>query len=82
MDGSLERCVKSLEENENDVREEARRALLDICHNLLRSPNDDKSRELRLDNDVVVEKLLPAIGALECLFNIGYVEVFDLIGIF
>ncbi|XP_012235870.2 peptide-N(4)-(N-acetyl-beta-glucosaminyl)asparagine amidase [Linepithema humile] len=74
MDGSLERCVESLEENENDVRDEARRALLNICHNLLRSPNDDKSRELRLDNDIVVEKLLPAIGALECLFHIGYIE--------
>lgn len=78
MDESLEVCVKSLEENENDVRDEARRALLNICHNLLRSPNDDKFRELRLDDDVVIEKLLPAIGALECLFHIGYVEVFGL----
>lgn len=71
---SLEHCVKSLEENENDVREEARKALLDICHNVLRSPNDDKSREVRLDDEVVVEKLLPAIGAMECLFDVGYVE--------
>lgn len=77
---SLERCVKSLEENENDVREEARKALLNICRNVLRSPNNDESREVRLDDEVVVEKLLPAVGAMECLFDVGYVEVciFDL----
>ncbi|CAL1681720.1 unnamed protein product [Lasius platythorax] len=71
---SLERCVKSLEENENDVREEARKALLNICRNVLRSPNNDESREVRLDDEVVVEKLLPAVGAMECLFDVGYVE--------
>ncbi|XP_029155333.1 peptide-N(4)-(N-acetyl-beta-glucosaminyl)asparagine amidase [Nylanderia fulva] len=71
---SLERCVKSLEENENDVREEARKALLNICQNVLKSPNDDKSREVRLDDEMVVEKLLPAVGAMECLFDVGYVE--------
>jgi len=75
MDESLERCVKSLEENTEDVRDEARRALLSICRNVLRSPNNYRSRELRLDDEVVVEKLLPAIGALECLFDVGYVEV-------
>ncbi|KAL6429024.1 hypothetical protein ACFW04_008076 [Cataglyphis niger] len=71
---SLERCVKSLEENENNVRDEAQKALLNICHNVLRSPNDDKAREVRLDDEVMVEKLLPAIGAMECLFDVGYVE--------
>lgn len=76
MDESLKRCIKSLEdENENSVRDGARKALLDICKNVLRSPNDDKSRELRLDDHVVVEKLLPAVGAMECLFDIGYIEV-------
>ncbi|KYN08531.1 Peptide-N(4)-(N-acetyl-beta-glucosaminyl)asparagine amidase [Cyphomyrmex costatus] len=74
MDESLERCVKSLEENTEDVRDEARRALLSICRNVLRSPDNYRSRELRLDDEVVVEKLLPAIGALECLFDVGYVE--------
>ncbi|EZA49839.1 Peptide-N(4)-(N-acetyl-beta-glucosaminyl)asparagine amidase [Ooceraea biroi] len=71
---SLERCVRSLDENEADVRNEARRALLSICRSVLGSPSDDKSRELRLDNEVVTEKLLPAIGAMECLFDVGYVE--------
>ncbi|XP_011695997.1 PREDICTED: peptide-N(4)-(N-acetyl-beta-glucosaminyl)asparagine amidase [Wasmannia auropunctata] len=74
MDESLERCVKSLEENTEDVRDEARRALLTICRNVLRSPSNYRSRELRLDDEVVVEKLLPAVGALECLFDVGYVE--------
>ncbi|XP_012527139.1 peptide-N(4)-(N-acetyl-beta-glucosaminyl)asparagine amidase [Monomorium pharaonis] len=74
MDESLEHCVKSLEENDEDVRDEARRALLSICRNVLRSPSNYRSRELRLDDEVVVEKLLPAIGAMECLFDVGYVE--------
>ncbi|KAL6255088.1 hypothetical protein P5V15_013421 [Pogonomyrmex californicus] len=74
MDESLERCVKSLDQNEEDVRDEARRALLGICRNVLRSPDNYRSRELRLDDEVVVEKLLPAIGAMECLFDVGYVE--------
>ncbi|XP_077265699.1 N-glycanase Pngl [Temnothorax americanus] len=74
MDENLERCVKSLEENAEDVRDEARRALLSICRNVLRSPSNYRSRELRLDDEVVVEKLLPAIGAMECLFDVGYVE--------
>lgn len=75
MDESLERCVKSLEENAEDVRDEAQRALLSICQNVLRSPSNYRSRELRLDDEVVIEKLLPAIGAMECLFDVGYVEV-------
>lgn len=75
MDNSLEHCVKLLEENDRDVRDEARRALLNICRNILRSPSDDKYREVRLDAEVVIEKLLPAVGAMECLFEIGYVEV-------
>ncbi|XP_011879915.1 PREDICTED: peptide-N(4)-(N-acetyl-beta-glucosaminyl)asparagine amidase [Vollenhovia emeryi] len=74
MDESLECCVMSLEENAEDVRDEARRALLSICRNVLRSPDSCRSRELRLDDEVVVEKLLPAVGAMECLFDIGYVE--------
>lgn len=75
MDESLERCVKSLEENAEDVRDEAQRALLSICQNVLRSPSNHRSRELRLDDEVVIEKLLPAVGAMECLFDVGYVEV-------
>lgn len=71
---SLERCVGSLEENENDVRDEARKALLNICRDVLRSPSNDKAREVRLDDQMVLEKLLPAIGAMECLFDVGYVE--------
>ncbi|EFN73808.1 Peptide-N(4)-(N-acetyl-beta-glucosaminyl)asparagine amidase [Camponotus floridanus] len=71
---SLERCVKSLEENDNNVRDEARKALLNICCNVLGSPNNNKAREVHLDDEVVIEKLLPAIGAMECLFDVGYVE--------
>jgi peptide-N4-(N-acetyl-beta-glucosaminyl)asparagine amidase len=75
MDEDLKRCVKSLDENKADVRYKAQQALLDICYNVLKSPHDDKSRELRLDNEIVIEKLLPAVGAMECLFDIGYIEV-------
>lgn len=75
MEENLKYWLECLEENEDNVCNEAQTALLDICRKLLKSPDNDKSREVRLDNEVVIEKILPAIGAMECLFEIGYVEV-------
>lgn len=71
---NLRQCVKTLEENSKEVRDEARKVLLNICHNILIFPDDEKYREVRLNGDAI-EKLLPAVGAMECLFGIGYVEV-------
>lgn len=80
---NLKYHVKSLmEENKDDVRDYAREALLNICEAVIRSPYDRTTRELQLNGEVVVKKLLPAIGAMECLFDIGFIEVCILMAIF
>lgn len=75
MDENLKYWLECLEENEHDVCSEAQIALLNICQNLLKSPDNEKSREVRLDSEVTIQKILPAIGAVECLIEVGYVEV-------
>lgn len=75
MDENLKYWVECLEENEQDVCNEAQIALLNICHNLLISPDNEKFREVRFDSEITIQKILPAIGAMECLVEVGYVEV-------
>ncbi|XP_043250570.1 peptide-N(4)-(N-acetyl-beta-glucosaminyl)asparagine amidase [Colletes gigas] len=76
MDRDLQRCLDLLKENDDRVRDDAESALLTVCQNILSHPNDKQYREVHLDNPVI-EKLLPAAGAMECLFDIGFVEVSD-----
>ncbi|XP_053985786.1 peptide-N(4)-(N-acetyl-beta-glucosaminyl)asparagine amidase [Hylaeus volcanicus] len=76
MDKDLQRCLDLLKENEDHVRVDAESALLTVCQNILSHPNDKQYREVYLDNPVV-EKLLPAAGAMECMFDIGFVEGAD-----
>ena len=75
MDKDLLRSVDLLKENEEEVRNDAEHALLTVCQNILSHPNDKQYREVRLDNPMVTTKLLPALGGIECLFDIGFVEV-------
>jgi len=68
-------AVDSLEENPKEVLETALRLLLTVADNILNNPRDIKFRRLKLANKNVSEKLLPAIGAIECLFEMGFDEV-------
>jgi peptide-N4-(N-acetyl-beta-glucosaminyl)asparagine amidase len=68
-------AVDNLEENTKDVFETAVRLLITVADNILNNPNDIKFRRLKLENKNVSEKLLPAIGAIECLFEMGFDEV-------
>ncbi|KOC65312.1 Peptide-N(4)-(N-acetyl-beta-glucosaminyl)asparagine amidase [Habropoda laboriosa] len=74
MDKDLQRSLDLLKENEEQVRNDAESALLTICQNILSHPNDKQYRKVRLDDPMVITKLLPALGAIECLFDIGFVE--------
>jgi peptide-N4-(N-acetyl-beta-glucosaminyl)asparagine amidase len=69
-------AVDSLEENTKEVFETAVRLLVTVADNILNNPNDIKFRRLKLANKNVSEKLLPAIGAIECLFEMGFDEVY------
>lgn len=75
MDENLQRCLSLLKENEEEVQKSAGNALLTICDNILSYPNDKQYREVHLNDSIIVEKLLPTAGAMECLFDIGFVEV-------
>lgn len=68
-------AVDNLEENSKEVFETAVRLLTTVADNILKNPNDIKFRRLKLANKNVSEKLLPAIGAIECLFEMGFDEV-------
>ncbi|KAL5004691.1 hypothetical protein ScPMuIL_018147 [Solemya velum] len=48
--------------------------LLKLANNILNSPTNPKYRKLRLANETVQNKLLPVSGAMECLFDMGFVE--------
>lgn len=75
MEKDLLRSLDLLKENDEQVRNDAENVLLTVCQNILSHPNDKKFREVRLDHPLVTAKLLPALGAIECLFDIGFVEV-------
>lgn len=66
---------KSLEENDRYVCLEVSEILLKVLDNILKAPQNPKYRKLRLQNEIVSKKLLPAIGAMECLFAFGFEEV-------
>ena len=49
--------------------------LIKFANNVINNPTDQKYRKIRLGNPVVESKLLPVSGALECLFEMGFEEV-------
>lgn len=73
MDRDVQQCLDLLNENKDRERDDAESALLNVCQNILSHPNDKQYREVYLD-DPIVQKLLCAAGAMECLFNIGFIE--------
>ena len=75
MTENLEHCVKLLQDNEEKVRIEAQQMLLKICNNIMKYPQEQRYRKLYLSNAVVSSKLLPAAGAIVCLFEAGFIEV-------
>lgn len=68
----------ALEENANEVYLECTEVLIGIAKNVLNQPYNTKFRSISLGSSVVANKLLPANGAMECLFEMGFKEVFIL----
>jgi hypothetical protein len=68
-------CILALEENPEDVYLETTSVLLKVVDNVISNPSNPKYRSIKLGNPTVSSKLLPVVGAMECLFEMGFQEV-------
>ncbi|XP_036423576.1 peptide-N(4)-(N-acetyl-beta-glucosaminyl)asparagine amidase [Colossoma macropomum] len=66
--------VSALCENTNEVFLDVSKLLLTYADNILRNPNEEKYRSIRIGNPTFSTKLLPIKGAVECLFEMGFEE--------
>ncbi|XP_034561190.1 peptide-N(4)-(N-acetyl-beta-glucosaminyl)asparagine amidase [Notolabrus celidotus] len=67
-------AVTALCENSNEEFLDASKLLLTYADNILRNPNEEKYRSIRIGNPTFSTKLLPIKGAVECLFEMGFEE--------
>uniref|UniRef100_UPI0037E912B6 peptide-N(4)-(N-acetyl-beta- glucosaminyl)asparagine amidase n=1 Tax=Semicossyphus pulcher TaxID=241346 RepID=UPI0037E912B6 len=67
-------AVTTLCENSNEEFLDASKLLLTYADNILRYPNEEKYRSIRIGNPTFSTKLLPIKGAVECLFEMGFEE--------
>ncbi|XP_067664918.1 peptide-N(4)-(N-acetyl-beta-glucosaminyl)asparagine amidase-like [Haliotis asinina] len=63
-----------LTENSKEIFIETSELLIKFASNILKKPNEAKYRKIRLGNPIVQSKLLPISGALEVLFEMGFLE--------
>ncbi|XP_075968972.1 peptide-N(4)-(N-acetyl-beta-glucosaminyl)asparagine amidase [Anarhichas minor] len=71
---ALSPAVTTLGENPNEVFLDVAKLLLTYADNILRYPNEEKYRSIRIGNPTFFTKLLPIKGAVECLFEMGFEE--------
>ncbi|XP_040910202.1 peptide-N(4)-(N-acetyl-beta-glucosaminyl)asparagine amidase [Toxotes jaculatrix] len=71
---AMSRAVTTLCENSNEVFLDVAKLLLTYADNILRNPNEEKYRSIRIGNPTFSTKLLPIKGAVECLFEMGFEE--------
>ncbi|XP_058146745.1 peptide-N(4)-(N-acetyl-beta-glucosaminyl)asparagine amidase isoform X2 [Dasypus novemcinctus] len=67
-------AVAELCQNAPETFLEASKLLLTYADNILRNPNDEKYRSIRIGNTAFSTRLLPVRGAVECLFEMGFEE--------
>lgn len=72
---NYERQVLNLENATSGEYIESVTILLRILNNIIRDPQNDKYRTIRLENQIINEKLLSLNGVRELLEKIGFVEV-------
>ncbi|XP_012641715.2 peptide-N(4)-(N-acetyl-beta-glucosaminyl)asparagine amidase isoform X2 [Microcebus murinus] len=72
--GSASPAVAELCQNTPETFLEASKLLLTYADNILRNPNDEKYRSIRIGNTTFSTRLLPVRGAVECLFEMGFEE--------
>uniref|UniRef100_A0A8C5Q0I8 Peptide-N(4)-(N-acetyl-beta-glucosaminyl)asparagine amidase n=1 Tax=Leptobrachium leishanense TaxID=445787 RepID=A0A8C5Q0I8_9ANUR len=67
-------ALTELFQNNRDAFLDASQLLLTYADNILRSPNEEKYRSIRIGNTAFSTRLLPVRGAVECLFEMGFEE--------
>ncbi|XP_039276508.1 peptide-N(4)-(N-acetyl-beta-glucosaminyl)asparagine amidase isoform X2 [Nilaparvata lugens] len=67
-------CIDGLEQNPPESFLKVSFIILKLIHNVLLFPGDQKFRKIRLENPTIKKYVLPAIGAMECLFEMGFQE--------
>ncbi|XP_055985196.1 peptide-N(4)-(N-acetyl-beta-glucosaminyl)asparagine amidase [Sorex fumeus] len=72
--GAASPAVAELCQNPPETFLEASKLLLTYADNILRNPNDEKYRSIRIGNAAFSTRLLPVRGAVECLFEMGFEE--------
>lgn len=72
---NYEREVLNLETANRIVYIESVTILLKILDNVIREPQNEKYRTIRLENKIIKEKLLGLNGVRQFLEKIGFVEV-------
>lgn len=70
---------KKLASNKSDITKEAIRLLIKIADNILKDPNNTQKRSLQKHNAVILNKIIPASGAVDCLKLMGFIEVINTI---
>ncbi|KAL8581107.1 hypothetical protein ACOMHN_033555 [Nucella lapillus] len=61
-------------ENSKEEFLAAAEILLKLANNVLQNPQEAKYRRIRIANPLLETKLLPVVGGLECLFDMGFQE--------
>lgn len=72
---NYEREILHLESATIDVYIESVTILLRILDNVIREPQNERYRKIRLENKLIKEKLLCLDGVRQLLHKIGFVEV-------
>ena len=67
--------VQEIANNGDEVFFQASEILLKFADNIMKDPENEKYRKIRVGNPIISEKLLPVSGAIECLFEMGFIEV-------
>jgi len=69
--------VELLRSNDPKVMAEAVNILKRLLENIVKDPHNIKYRAVNLGNKTIADKLLPASGAFEVLFSVGFEEDTD-----
>ena len=72
-------CFRDLLTNPREKFLSASELLIRFAENVLRDESNPKYRSVRLENKIFQEKILPVNGAVQCLFDMGFKEVIELL---